>query len=69
MIDLKEEREYFLARPDLGSETDDETLLHQRTIPEEDRSKYTTQASAGEYRWFRPPMSSAFSNTGVISQI
>jgi hypothetical protein len=31
------------------------TFLRQWTIPEEDRSKYTTQAWAGEYRWFRAP--------------
>ncbi len=30
-------------------------LLQQLTIPEEDRSKYTSAKWAGEYRWFRSP--------------
>jgi hypothetical protein len=37
------------------TEKDDKTFLRQWTIPEEDRAKYTTQAWAGEYRWFRSP--------------
>jgi hypothetical protein len=40
---------------DTRRQTDDETFLRQWTIPEEDRSKYTTQAWTGEYRWFRAP--------------
>jgi hypothetical protein len=40
---------------DTRRETDDEAFLRQWTIPEEDRSKYTTQPWAGEYRWFRAP--------------
>jgi hypothetical protein len=40
---------------DTRTQTDDETFLRQWTIPEGDRSKYTTQAWAGEYRWFRSP--------------
>jgi len=32
---------------------DDEAFLRAWTIPEEDRSKYTSQPWSGEYRWFR----------------
>ncbi len=30
-------------------------LLRQCTIPEEDRTKYTSAKWSGEYRWFRSP--------------
>jgi hypothetical protein len=33
----------------------DEAFLKAWTIPEEDRSKYTSQPGGGEYRWFRSP--------------
>jgi hypothetical protein len=32
---------------------DGEAFLRTWTIPEEDRSKYTSQPWSGEYRWFR----------------
>jgi len=33
----------------------DEAFLRELTIPEEDRTKYTSQPWTGEYRWFRSP--------------
>ena len=33
----------------------DEAFLRDWTIPEEDRTKYTSQPWDGEYRWFRSP--------------
>ena len=46
----------------------DDAFLREWTIPEEDRTKYTSQPWTGEFRWFRSPNVICLEMVGVFGQ-